>query len=147
TLRFYEAEGLLKPARSEGNQRIYPRSYLRRVAFIRAAQMVGLRLDDIRRLLADLPDERTPTKEDWSRLSADWRPLLDERIASLVRLRDALTNCIGCGCLSLEVCALYNPGDASRRRGAGPRYLLGDRSQDVLAELHVRSGSDGSSER
>jgi MerR family redox-sensitive transcriptional activator SoxR len=126
-LRFYEAEGLITAARSDGRQRRYARETLRRIAFIGAAQTVGLSLDDIRSTLASLPEARTPTKADWDRLSRSWRPLLDERIARLERLRDELTECIGCGCLSLRSCALYNPEDRAARRGAGPRYLLGDR--------------------
>jgi MerR family redox-sensitive transcriptional activator SoxR len=131
-LRFYESEGLLEAARSSGGQRRYPRETLRRVAFIRIAQQVGLRLDDIRNALASLPDGRTPTTADWARLSKSWRPQLDERIATLVRLRDNLTSCIGCGCLSLRACALYNPGDGAARLGEGARYLVGD-SPDMLA--------------
>lgn len=126
-LRYYEAEGLLAAARSAGGRRYYPRSELRRIAFIRAAQSVGLSLEEIRGALASLPDNRTPTKEDWARLSRSWRPLLDARIAALTRLRDTLTSCIGCGCLSLKSCALYNPGDAVSAKGPGARYLLGDR--------------------
>jgi MerR family redox-sensitive transcriptional activator SoxR len=133
-LRFYEAEGLLHGSRSSGGQRQYPRSELRRVAFIRAAQAVGLSLADIRAALAGLPGQRTPTARDWQRLSGGWRPLLDARIAALTRLRDQLDSCIGCGCLSLSKCALYNPGDAAAGRGSGPRYWLGDRSREVLAE-------------
>lgn len=130
-LRFYESEGLLSSARSAGGRRYYPRSEMRRVAFIRAAQSVGLSLDDIKTALASLPGNRTPTKEDWERLSKSWRPLLDERIAAMSRLRDTLSNCIGCGCLSLKSCALYNPGDAARAKGTGARYLMGDDPADV----------------
>jgi len=133
-LRFYEDQGLLVSTRTAGGQRQFPREVLRRVAFIRAAQTVGLSLEQIKAALATLPEQRTPTKADWQRLSASWRPLLDERIAALVALREQLSACIGCGCLSLRTCALYNPGDAAQRRGAGARYLLGDRSRDVLAE-------------
>lgn len=131
-LRFYEAEGLLSSARRAGGRRHYARSELRRVAFIRAAQAVGLTLDEIRAALASLPDNRTPTKSDWERLSRGWRPLIDARIAALTALRDALSNCIGCGCLSLKACALYNPADAAGRNGAGARYLMGDSARDVL---------------
>jgi MerR family redox-sensitive transcriptional activator SoxR len=126
-LRFYEDEGLLTSARSAGGRRHYPKAELRRIAFIRAAQSVGLTLDEIRTALASLPDKRTPTEEDWARLSRGWRPLLDARIAALTRLRDTLDNCIGCGCLSLKACALYNPDDRAATRGPGARYLLGDR--------------------
>ena len=130
-LRFYEREGLLVSIRSSGGQRRYPREVLRRVAFIRVAQSVGLDLAEIRRMLASLPRERTPNKADWARLSNGWRPMLDERIASLERLRDQLSDCIGCGCLSLRACALYNPDDRAGRLGAGPRYLLGDTPSEL----------------
>ncbi len=126
-LRFYEDEGLIVSARSAGGRRHYPKAELRRVAFIRAAQAVGLTLEEIRTALASLPGKRTPTKEDWARLSRGWRPLLDQRIAAIERLRDTLDNCIGCGCLSLKACALYNPDDAAAKRGPGARFLLGDR--------------------
>jgi MerR family redox-sensitive transcriptional activator SoxR len=125
-LRYYEAEGLVASTRTSGGQRRYHRDVLRRIAFIRSAQTVGLELDEIRAALDSLPAQRTPTKADWARLSARWRPLLDERIAELERLRDQLTDCIGCGCLSLRACALYNPDDRAARFGPGARYLLGD---------------------
>lgn len=130
-LRFYETEQLIRSRRTDGGQRRYPREVLRRVAFIRVAQQVGLTLDEIRSALATLPDRRTPTKSDWAKLSRAWRPRLDEEIARLERLRDQLTDCIGCGCLSFRACALYNPADAARDLGAGPRYLLGDRPPPV----------------
>jgi MerR family transcriptional regulator, redox-sensitive transcriptional activator SoxR len=129
-LRFYEREGLIRAERTRGGQRRYLRGELRRVAFIRAAQNVGLTLDEIRGALASLPDARTPTQEDWTRLSRDWRQLLDERIAALEQLRDKLTQCIGCGCLSLQRCQLYNPDDRARRKGPGARYLLGDEAEE-----------------
>ena len=122
-LRFYEAEGLLTGNRSAGGHRLYPRHALRRVAFIRAAQTVGLTLPQIKAALATLPDSRTPTKADWARLSASWAPLLDARIAALQQLRQRLTGCIGCGCLSLKACALYNPADQVSGEGAGARLL------------------------
>jgi MerR family redox-sensitive transcriptional activator SoxR len=122
-LRFYEAEGLLAGSRSAGGHRQYPRHALRRVAFIRAAQKVGLTLPQIRAALATLPDGRTPTKADWTRLSASWAPLLDARIAALQQLRERLTGCIGCGCLSLKACALYNPQDKAGDEGTGARLL------------------------
>jgi MerR family redox-sensitive transcriptional activator SoxR len=125
-LRFYEREGLIETTRSEGGQRRYHRDVLRRIAFIRAAQHVGLRLEDIRAALADLPENRTPNARDWERMSRSWRPLVDARIAELERLRDRLDSCIGCGCLSLSTCSLSNPGDAAARLGPGPRWLLGD---------------------
>jgi MerR family transcriptional regulator, redox-sensitive transcriptional activator SoxR len=126
TLRFYEAQGLIKATRSHAGRRIFSRDVLRRVAFIRVAQSVGLTLQDIREALRGLPHQRTPTRSDWERLSGAWRPVLDQRIDALMRLRDRLSSCIGCGCLSLKTCALYNPNDAAQVRGAGPRYLLGD---------------------
>jgi MerR family transcriptional regulator, redox-sensitive transcriptional activator SoxR len=132
TLRFYEAQRLLSGGRSSGGRRCYRRSDLRRVAFIRVAQSVGLSLEQVRAALASLPDGRTPTQADWQRLSRQWQPLIDERIAALERLRDQLAACIGCGCLSLAKCKLYNPADAAATRGAGPRYLLGDRWSDVV---------------
>ncbi len=116
-LRFYEAEGLLHSTRSEGNQRRYARDALRRVSFIRVAQQVGLSLDEIRESLASLPESRTPNQRDWERLSNSWRPRLDAQIAMLERLRDELDGCIGCGCLTLKVCALYNPDDQAAARG------------------------------
>jgi len=125
-LRFYEAEGFLASTRSDGGQRRFPREVLRRVAFIRVAQTIGLTLDEIRDALATLPQGRTPTKADWARLSRSWRPRLDAQIALLERLRDDLTSCIGCGCLSLQACALYNPDDRAAALGQGARYLLGD---------------------
>lgn len=144
-LRFYEAQGLIKSARSAGGRRYYPRREMRRVAFIRAAQAVGLALDDIRAALASLPDNRTPTKADWERLSKNWRPLLDERISAMMLLRDTLSECIGCGCLSLKSCALYNPRDAARTKGAGARYLMGDSAKEVLREAKNAGGSIPSS--
>ncbi|MGH8824684.1 MAG: redox-sensitive transcriptional activator SoxR [Jiangellaceae bacterium] len=126
-LRFYEAKGLLSADRTTGGHRVYARSTLRRVAFVRAAQRVGLTLDEIRTALDTLPSARTPTTEDWTRLSQTWRSRLDQRIAELGRLRDELDQCIGCGCLSLKTCSLYNPGDQAAALGTGPRYLWGDR--------------------
>lgn len=123
-LRFYEAEGLIHAHRSDGGQRRYGRDVIRRVSFIRVAQQVGLRLEEIRAALDSLPDNRTPTEKDWHRLSASWRPRLDEQIALLERLRDRLDACIGCGCLSLKVCHILNPGDVVAERGPGPRYVL-----------------------
>jgi MerR family transcriptional regulator, redox-sensitive transcriptional activator SoxR len=125
-LRFYESEGLIHATRSAGGQRRYPRDVLRRVSFIRIAQQVGLSLDEIRAALSSLPENRTPNKKDWERLSTSWRPRLDHQIAMLERLRDRLTGCIGCGCLSLQACRLLNPGDQVAERGPGPRYILDD---------------------
>jgi len=123
-LRFYEHEGLISSTRTSGGQRRYHREVLRRIAFVRAAQRVGLTLEEIKRALASLPDGRTPTAADWARLSASWRPLLDRRIAELERVRDKLDRCIGCGCLSLRECHLANPHDVAAAEGAGPRWLL-----------------------
>jgi MerR family redox-sensitive transcriptional activator SoxR len=131
-LRYYESEGLIHAQRSDGGRRLYEREVLRRVAFIRVAQRIGLSLDEIRGALASLPDQRTPTAKDWARLSRQWRPRLDEQIDMLVALRDQLASCIGCGCLSLRACALYNPDDAAAGLGSGPRYLLGDAASDVI---------------
>jgi MerR family redox-sensitive transcriptional activator SoxR len=125
-LRFYEAEGLVHATRTDGGQRRYHRSELRRVSFIRVAQQVGLRLDEIREALASLPDGRIPDDDDWERLSTSWRPRLDAQIAMLERLRDRLDVCIGCGCLSMSHCKMLNPGDAAAERGPGPRYVLDD---------------------
>ena len=125
-LRFYEREGLIHASRTGGNQRRYDRAELRRVAFIKIAQQVGVSLDEIRDALAALPENRTPTKADWTRLSARWRKRLDERILLMERLRDQLTGCIGCGCLSLKRCTLINPEDRLAAIGPGPRKLLGD---------------------
>jgi len=122
-LRYYEGEGLITAVRPPSGQRRFPRSVLRRLAFVRAAQNVGLTLDEIRAALATLPEGRTPTKADWARLSQSWRGRLDEQIAGLEALRDGLTSCIGCGCLSLRDCALLNPGDAASAAGAGAGYL------------------------
>jgi MerR family redox-sensitive transcriptional activator SoxR len=131
-LRFYESQGLVRATRTDGGQRRYERDVLRRLAFIRVAQRVGLTLDEIGAALETLPDGRTPTAKDWGRLSRAWRPRLDEQIAVLESLRDQLSSCIGCGCLSLRACALYNPDDGASALGTGPRYLLGDSSADVI---------------
>lgn len=125
-LRFYEAEGLIHAERSGGGQRRFARDMVRRVSFIRVAQQVGLKLDEIREALSSLPDNRTPNVRDWECLSQAWRPRLDAQIALLERLRDRLDGCIGCGCLSLEFCQFLNPDDRAAERGPGPRYLLGD---------------------
>ena len=125
-LRFYEARGLIAATRNSGNQRRYPRYTLRRVAFIRAAQRVGLSLDEIHAALAGLPTDRAPAKADWARLSHAWRPRLDTRIREMEKLRDELTGCIGCGCLSLRTCRLVNRDDISAADGAGS-YLQADR--------------------
>lgn len=123
TVRYYESLGLVAATRTAGNQRRYPRHVLRRLAFVAAAQHVGLTLTQVGDALATLPADRTPTRRDWTRLSAPWRQLVDTRIAELERLRDALDGCIGCGCLSLQRCALFNPGDEAGAEGAGSRWL------------------------
>lgn len=125
-LRYYEDEGLIHSERNDAGHRRYHADVLRRVAFIRTAQLVGLSLADIRDALASLPEARTPNARDWDRLARTWRPCLDDRIAVLTRLRDQLDECIGCGCLSLTSCGLWNPGDAAAELGDGPRYLLSD---------------------
>ena len=122
-LRYYEREGLVSGDRSAGGQRRYPRSVLRRLAFIRAAQNVGLSLAEIRSALATLPAARTPTPADWARLSRSWRFRLDQQIEGLLALREGLSTCIGCGCLSLRRCALANPHDTAADAGSGARYL------------------------
>lgn len=122
-LRFYEREGLITATRSAGGQRRYERGVLRRLAFVRAARNVGLSLEEIAASLATLPDGRTPTRADWSRLSRGWRARLDDQIAALSRLRDGLDSCIGCGCLSLKLCAISNPDDLVAAAGPGARYL------------------------
>jgi len=119
TLHFYEAKGLIHSQRTAGNQRRYGRDMLRRIAIIRAAQRVGMPLATIRDALAGLPEARTPTRRDWSRMSSAWREELDARIEQLIQMRDTLDDCIGCGCLSLDRCRLANPGDVLAEHGAG----------------------------
>ena len=126
-LRFYEERGLITSERAGSGHRRYPRAVLRRIAFIVFAQRVGLTLEEIGNELVELPENRAPTRRDWSRLSRRWSLRIDERIAELERLRSGLTECIGCGCLSLERCRLANPGDRAAQFGAGPRYWIGDR--------------------
>lgn len=131
TLHFYESKGLIGSMRTEGNQRRYTRDVLRRVAFIRVAQRVGISLADIQAALATLPATAAPSRADWERLSASWRLELDERIAQLRKLRDTLDDCIGCGCLSIDRCMLRNPCDKLSANGAGPhRLLVKHRSQE-----------------
>ena len=122
-LRYYERAGLIRSQRSTGGRRRYERSVLRRLAFIRAARHVGLTLDEVRDQLARLPDNRTPTRDDWAAISAAWRRRLDGEIEALVALRDGLTSCIGCGCLSLRRCRASNPGDVAARAGPGAAFL------------------------
>lgn len=125
-LRYYEAIGLISAERTSGNQRRYPRHMLRRIAFIRAAQHVGLSLDEISAALASLPDGRTPTKADWTRVSRTWTDRIDRQIDDLRRLKSRLTGCVGCGCLSLKTCVLSNPDDEQGDRGVGPAWLATD---------------------
>ncbi len=125
-LRFYEERGLISSERSGSGHRRYPRAALRRIAFIVFAQRVGLTLEEIHAELAALPEDRVPTRRDWGRLSRAWSARIDERIAELERLKAGLTECIGCGCLSLGRCQLANPSDRASRFGPGPRYWIGD---------------------
>jgi len=129
-IRFYEARGLVTAVRSAGNQRRFARADLRRLSFALIAQQLGLSLGEIADELATLPQKRAPTRQDWQRMSARIRGTLQKRIAMLERTRDLLDGCIGCGCLSLAKCRLYNPGDRAARAGTGPRFLLGDRAKD-----------------
>jgi MerR family transcriptional regulator, redox-sensitive transcriptional activator SoxR len=122
-LRYYESQGLIGSERTSGNQRRYRRATLRRVAFVRSAQRVGLTLEEIAEALGTLPEGRTPTRADWARLSRSWRPRIDAQIERLERLRDKLDGCIGCGCLSLKTCSLQNPEDEVAPRGPGAVYL------------------------
>ena len=128
-LRYYETMGLIRAGRTGGNQRRYDRGELRRVAFIRVSAQVGVPLEEIKAALATLPAGRTPNKADWTRLSRAWRSRLDAQIALMERLRDKLDGCIGCGCLSLKRCQLYNPGDRLASTGTGARVLLGSDDQ------------------
>jgi MerR family redox-sensitive transcriptional activator SoxR len=125
-LRFYEERGLIESERTGAGHRRYPRPILRRIAFIVFAQRIGLSLEEIRAELSKLPAHRAPTRRDWAKLSSTWSGRIDERIAELERLKAGLTECIGCGCLSLDRCKLANPGDRAASRGAGPRYWIGD---------------------
>ena len=130
-IRYYETQGLLGPLRNNGGQRRYLRGDIRRLSFVMICQQLGYSLTDIREALASLPQGRNPTKADWTRLSKRFRGDLDARIDQLSALRDKLDGCIGCGCLSLESCALYNPEDRIAKRGSGPRYLMGDSADQI----------------
>lgn len=125
-IRFYEKKGLITPDRNDGNQRRYEGSDIRRLSFILIAQQIGLSIEQINDVMAQLPEGRTPTKADWSKISRRFRKTLDERIAMMERMRERLDGCIGCGCLSLKACSLYNPDDKARRLGVGPRFVIGD---------------------
>jgi len=127
-IRFYESKGLIEPMRSGGNQRKFFRSDIRRVSFILIAQKIGLTISEIGTELSRLPHGRTPTQRDWRRISRQLKARLDTQITQLQQTRQNLDSCIGCGCLSLKTCALYNPGDKAAERGAGPRYTMGDRA-------------------
>ncbi len=131
-LRFYEDHGLIVSERTISGHRRFSAEVLRRVSFIKVAQSVGMTLSEIAAVLSSLPENRTPNRSDWARIARRWRPILDERIATLTQLRDDLESCIGCGCLSLTSCKLYNPGDIAATLGAGPRYLLGNTAADVV---------------
>lgn len=124
TLRFYEDKGLIRTERSPGNQRLFHRAVLRQISIVRVAQGLGFSLADIREALDTLPADRMPNKRDWQRLSRHWRAELQRRIDGMMKLRDQLDGCIGCGCLSLGNCALYNPSDKVASEGPGPRLLL-----------------------
>jgi MerR family transcriptional regulator, redox-sensitive transcriptional activator SoxR len=126
-LRFYEQRGLIKSERAGSGHRRYARPVLRRIAFIVFAQRMGLSLEEVGAELAKLPSNRVPERSDWAKLSAGWTKRIDERIAELERLREGLTQCIGCGCLSLQQCRFANPGDRAARLGSGPRYWIADR--------------------
>lgn len=128
-IRYYEAQGLIAPWRNAGGQRRFQRADIRRLSFVMIAQQFGFSLPEIGGLLAQLPDRRTPTPKDWATISTRFRDRLDARIQTLQTLRDNLDGCIGCGCLSLPKCKLYNPDDRARAKGAGPRYLMGDRPE------------------
>jgi MerR family transcriptional regulator, redox-sensitive transcriptional activator SoxR len=125
-LRFYERRGLIASTRTDGNQRRYDRAVLRRIAFVQAGRAAGVSLVEIRGALSSLPTSRTPSRRDWERLSSRWRNDLDVRIETLKALRERLTTCIGCGCLSIDKCELLNPDDEAAARGAGAHYLRGD---------------------
>ena len=129
-IRFYEEKGLVQPFRTSGGQRRFLRSDIRRLSFAMIAQQLGLTVPQIAAELADLPAGRTPTQSDWKRISGGVRKMLDARIAELKRTRDVLDTCIGCGCLSLRKCALYNPDDRAARKGPGPRYVIAPRPKD-----------------
>lgn len=128
-IRFYETKGLVQPLRNSGGQRRFLRSDIRRLSFVLIAQQLGCTIGEISKLLGQLPHGRAPTKNDWTRISTEFRAVLDARIEMLHRTRDLLDGCIGCGCLSLETCALYNPKDRAQKHGPGPRWLMGDRPE------------------
>ena len=130
-IRYYETQGLIRPARNAGGQRRFLRSDIRRLSFVKIAQQFGFTLPKISALMASLPEGRTPTKRDWEKISRRFRATLDAQIQTLEQLRENLDGCIGCGCLSLKKCRLYNADDRAARLGPGPRYVMGDRPADV----------------
>ncbi len=130
-IRFYEELGLVHPERNAGGQRRFLKSDIRRLSFVIIAQQLGFSLDQICDSLESLPNGRTPSAKDWSQISMSFREDLDRKIETLTRLRNNLDGCIGCGCLSLSKCKLYNSDDKAAKRGAGPRYLMGDRSDEI----------------
>lgn len=130
-IRFYEEKGLVAPHRNAGGQRRYERADIRRLSFVMISQQLGFSLSEIADLFRGLPEGRTPTKADWTRISRVFRKTLDQRIETMALLRDNLDGCIGCGCLSLSKCKLYNPDDKAHVKGSGPRYLMGDSSETV----------------
>ena len=132
-IRHYETLGLLAPLRNAGGHRRYDKSDIRRLSFVMIAQSLGFSLAQLAAVLAGLPQGRAPNRSDWSAIGAEFRGEIEARIAALAVLRDKLDGCIGCGCLSLDTCALWNPGDRARRHGAGPRYLMGDRPEGPLS--------------
>jgi MerR family redox-sensitive transcriptional activator SoxR len=142
-IRFYETRGLVKAVRTAGNQRRFMRADIRRLSFVLIAQRMGLTLAEIETELATLPQGRSPTRADWQAISRRIRSTLQARIEMLQKTRDLLDGCIGCGCLSLARCRLYNPDDRAARAGAGPRFLLGDRAQDFEDGSSMAGGSAG----
>ncbi|MCX7558807.1 redox-sensitive transcriptional activator SoxR [Sulfitobacter sp. F26204] len=129
-IRYYEAQGLIRPWRNAGGQRRFERADLRRLSFVMIAQQFGFTLPQIKEQLDQLPGGAAPTRADWAKISEGFRDVLDARIDAMTKMRDNLDGCIGCGCLSLEACALYNPTDKAAKKGAGPRYLMGDTPAD-----------------
>lgn len=128
-IRFYESQGLVRASRNAGGQRRFARSAIRRLSFVLIAQQLGYQLEQIKAQLAELPQERTPTQKDWARLSRGFRSSIDQRIETLTRLREKLDGCIGCGCLSLKKCRLYNPDDKAFKRGPGPSYVIAPKTR------------------
>lgn len=141
-IRFYEEQGLVHPGRDRGGRRVFARADVRRLSFVLIAQRLGFGLAEIRAALAALPQGRAPTREDWNRLAAGFRDHIEARLAGLAALRDKLDGCIGCGCLSLDRCALYNPGDGAAELGGGPRYLLGDSYRSLSARQQQEEGGE-----